>query len=333
MIFGDININYNDNNRNKIQLNSLLDTYNLQSIVNFPTRINAHSSTTTDNIFIDTSKNINFTIEPYSKGLSDHDAQIFILHNKTTHNLPVCSYTKRLINISTISEFKLHLSYESWENVFTDNHVNTIFNDFLHTYLRIFYYCFPLKQFHQNHNNKNWITTGIKISSQHKRDLFLLCRSSNNPILNNHYKKYCRVLSQVIQAAKRLYYNKIISSSKNKVTAAWQIVKTETNKLPSNHNMPPLHIRGNLCHDYQVISNEFNKYFSTIAHNVLNNNCESRNEKATVNQSLNYLHHIFKHPFSHMTLIPTTPNKISKIIKSLKNKSSCGYDEIPLKIL
>jgi hypothetical protein len=110
IICGDININYNDNNRNKIQLNSLLDTYNLQSIVDFPRRISAHSSTTTGNIFIDKSKNINFTVEPYSNGLSDHDAQILILHNKTTHNLPVCSYTKKLINVSTISEFKLHLS-------------------------------------------------------------------------------------------------------------------------------------------------------------------------------------------------------------------------------
>jgi exonuclease III len=66
IICGDININYNDNNRNKIQLNSLLDAYNLQSIVDFPTRIRAHSSTTIDNIFIDKSKNINFTTEPYS---------------------------------------------------------------------------------------------------------------------------------------------------------------------------------------------------------------------------------------------------------------------------
>jgi hypothetical protein len=77
--------------------------------------------------------------------------------------------------------------------------------------------------------------------------------------------------------------------------------------------MPPLNIRGNLCHDYQVISNEFNKYFSTIVDNILNNNRKSRNEKTTVNQSLNYLHHIFKHPFSHMTVTPTTLNEISKI--------------------
>jgi hypothetical protein len=34
-----------------------------------------------------------------------------------------------------------------------------------------------------------------------------------------------------------------------------------------------------------------------------------------------------------VTLTPTITNEISKIIKSLKNKSPCGYAEIPLKIL
>jgi hypothetical protein len=227
---GDININYNDNNSNKIQFNSLLATYKLQSTVDFPTRISTNSSTTTDNIFIDKSKNIKFTIHPYSNRLSDHNAQVLILHNIITHNLPVCSYTKRLINISTISEFKLHLSYESWENVFSDNDVNIIFNNFLNTYLRIFYHYFLLQQFHQNHNIKDWITTRIKISSQHKRDLFLLCRRSNHPILKNRYIKYCRVLSEVIKAAKTLHYNKIIISSNNKVKTTWHIVKTETKK-------------------------------------------------------------------------------------------------------
>jgi hypothetical protein len=82
-----------------------------------------------------------------------------------------------------------------------------------------------------------------------------------------------------------------------------------------------------------VISDKFNKYFAIVADNILNNNRESHNEKTAVNQSLNYLHHIFKHLFSHTTLTPTTPSEISKIIKSLKNKISCGYDEIPLKIL
>jgi hypothetical protein len=162
--------------------------------------------------------------------------------------------------------------------------------------------------------------------------LFLLCRGSNNPRLKNHYRKYCRVLSEVIKAATRLHYNKIITSS-NKVKTTWHIVKTETNKHPSNHNMPPLHMHGNLCNDYQAISNEFNKYFYTVADNILNNNFKSCNKMTNVSQSLNYLHHTTKHPFSHMTLSPTSTNEISKIIRSLKNKNSYGYDEIPIKIL
>ena len=57
---------------------------------------------------------------------------------------------------------------------------------------------------------------GIKITSQHKRDLYLLCRNTNNPKLKPHYKTYCRILSEVIMTAKKLYYNKLIINSNNK---------------------------------------------------------------------------------------------------------------------
>jgi hypothetical protein len=48
-----------------------------------------------------------------------------------------------------------------------------------------------------------WITPGIIISSQHKRDLYLLCRSTKDSKLNIYYKKYCRILSDVITTAKK----------------------------------------------------------------------------------------------------------------------------------
>ena len=53
IICGDININYLDNTKNKRQLDALLASYGLLSIVNFPTRIKNCSSTAIDNIFID----------------------------------------------------------------------------------------------------------------------------------------------------------------------------------------------------------------------------------------------------------------------------------------
>jgi len=153
----------------------------LFSTVDFLTRINNCSSTVIDNIFINKFKNTNFTIKPLSSGLSDNDSQILILHNIKIQNLKAHHYTKRLINEFTVSEFILNLSYESWDEIFSEDNVDSIFNSFLNTYSRIFHHSFPLKKSYHNQNNKSCIMTGIKISSQHKRDLYLFCSSTNDP--------------------------------------------------------------------------------------------------------------------------------------------------------
>ena len=103
----------------------------MSSTVDFSTRNNNCSSTAIDNIFIDKFKNTNFTIDPLPNGLSDHDAQILILHNIKIQNLKAHHYTKRLINEFPISELKPYLSYESWDEIFTEDNVDSVFNSFL----------------------------------------------------------------------------------------------------------------------------------------------------------------------------------------------------------
>jgi len=99
-------------------------------------------------------------------------------------------------------EFQLNLSYESWDNVFNGDDVDTVFNNFLNTYLRIYNHALPLKKCQYNNNSKPWITTGIKISSQRKREMYLLYRSTKVSKLKNYYKRYCRILSDVIKMPK-----------------------------------------------------------------------------------------------------------------------------------
>ena len=161
IICGDRNINYLANTNNKFQLDSLLASYDLFSTVDFPTRINNCSSTAINNIFIDKFKNTNFTINTLPNGLSDNVSQILILHNIKIQNLKAHHYTKRLINEFTLSEFKLNLSYESWDEIFSEDNVDSVLNSFLNTYSRIFHHSFPLKKSYHNQNNKAWITTGI----------------------------------------------------------------------------------------------------------------------------------------------------------------------------
>ena len=75
VICGDININYPNDSDRAIQLNALLNSYNLFSMVTFPARIGKDSISAIDNIFIDSSKFYYYKIFPLNHGLSNHDAQ------------------------------------------------------------------------------------------------------------------------------------------------------------------------------------------------------------------------------------------------------------------
>ena len=81
IICGDVNINYLLENREKSQLNTILQLYNLSSIINFPTRIALNSSTAIDNFFIDISIIGKYELYPLINGLSDHDAQVLVINN------------------------------------------------------------------------------------------------------------------------------------------------------------------------------------------------------------------------------------------------------------
>jgi hypothetical protein len=56
----------------------------------------------------------------------------------------------------------IQLSYETSNDVFTHQDIETIFNSFLNTYLRIFYYNFTKIQIKIKTNYNPWMTKGIR---------------------------------------------------------------------------------------------------------------------------------------------------------------------------
>jgi hypothetical protein len=205
IICGDISINYLDDSTHKQLLDSLLASYGLytRSTVQFPTRIQNNSYSAIDNIFINTFKFRNFSVYPIINGLSDHNAQKIIIRNIFEQNCNTYFYYNRKIDKFSINDFNSKLSYELWEDIFAEKNVDTTFNNFLNMYLRIFYSSFPLKKVHYKSCNKAWLTPEIKTSCINKKKLFLIQRNSNDPNLTNYYKKYCRILSNVIKLAKK----------------------------------------------------------------------------------------------------------------------------------
>ena len=127
------------------RLEALLKTYNLTSVVNFPTHTQKHSATAIDNIFIDISKTGNYSICPTINGLSDHDAQSVTLHFFNLGQPPKKCMSIRKINEHTINDFLNKLSYETWDTIFSTDAVNNMFNS-LDSYLKIFYSIFFTKE-------------------------------------------------------------------------------------------------------------------------------------------------------------------------------------------
>lgn len=326
IICGDINIDYLANSKKKRQLDAMLQSYNLSPLVQFPTRTQNQSSTTIDNIFLDTTKITNYNVGPLYNGLSDHDAQVITIKDINQHLVNNLSYTIRNIHKYSIEDFKNRLCCESWDSIFGSNSnmdVESLFNTFLNNYLRIFYTSFPTKKVMKRTNTNNWITPGIRISCNHKRHLYLLSRDSKDTKIKEYYKEYSKILSKVIVEAKRSMYNNQVLNSDNKIKTTWNIIRTETNRIKrvkTNEN--------------KNSSESFNKYFLSVAEEIIQD-IRSNNKKCSNNEEdiKCYMTKSFPNSFPNIKLKYTSTREIEKIIKSLKTKNSYGYDEVSTRIL
>jgi hypothetical protein len=221
IICGDINVNYLNDDSRKSQLDAIMCSYNLTGIVTFPTRVDISTSTTIDNFFIDISRIGKYDIYPLVNGLSDHDAQLLILHKVENQGQQQFTYMKRMMNNDTIANFQSQLSQETWESIFDEKDVNKSFNIFLNIILRACYSSFPLTQKKGIQKNNTWITPGIINSCKHKREIYNELRTNKDPKIGVYYRNYSKILSTVI----KMEYDKCILHSHNKIKTTWGIVK------------------------------------------------------------------------------------------------------------
>jgi hypothetical protein len=93
----------------------------------------------------------------------------------------------RNFNRYCIHDFNTKLSYEVWDKIFGDNDVNKIFNNFHDSVLRIFHSSLTKKkiQVQKKKKDSTWMSEGIKVSINHKKELQLKSRNSKTTNLRN----------------------------------------------------------------------------------------------------------------------------------------------------
>jgi len=327
VICGDININYLENCNKRQQLDSLLQTYNLIGTVSFPTHKSKASTNAIDNIFITSTKNYN--INPHINGLSDHEAQIITVENMVPTKQTNKITTKGDINEQSILEFQLLLNHENWKDIFMQDDANTSFNKFLNIYLRMFHCCFIKKHTNCKAISKPWLTKGIQISCNRKREMYLKMRDNNEMKHKLYYKQYCKILTKVIKEAKKLYYKEAISKSKNKMKTTWNIIRKATSKLNNEGNINSIRIKDQVVYKQITIANELNSYFSNIAGSISDKRINGKEGASPIQKLFKY----FNQPFRDIRWPYTSAGEINKIIDLLKDNNSSGYDEITTKII
>jgi hypothetical protein len=84
-----------------------------------------------------------------------------------------------------IANFQSYLREEVWDSVYNSDDVNRMFNNFHCIVLRHFENSFPMRYKSYRTKYNSWITTGIKISHNKKRNLHIIYKYSNNPQVRN----------------------------------------------------------------------------------------------------------------------------------------------------
>jgi hypothetical protein len=334
-IAADFNVDVLHTSKSPEKRNMFLNLINMYGFnVNFssPTRITASTSTCIDNIITNDlhfqSTDIKRSKMNLELGISDHRA-IFIELNKLDISNKKINKKKRLFSKKNITHFCKRISEINW-NLSTVYSAQSNFDNFLHDFINNFNFCFPLKFFsnkpNKNKTNKSWVTKGIKISSKRKRELSRIAKINKDVTFQNYYNRYRKIFKAVCDRARKLFNCKVISDADNKSKAVWSVVKSELGVSNSKSvNFPDLCFGDKLLSSGQMISDFLNNKFVNISSE---NKCDPCLETAVefaekFNMNSNSVFY-----FKHVTVL-----QVKQTIKSLKNKKSVGWDEIPIELV
>jgi hypothetical protein len=89
--------------KEKQEVNNILNSYNVVSVINFTTRVKNNSRSAIDNIFLDTTQFGMYTTCSMVNGLSDHDAQMLELYVLNLNNKRNNYKTIRKIDLNSIN--------------------------------------------------------------------------------------------------------------------------------------------------------------------------------------------------------------------------------------
>lgn len=195
-------------------------------------------------------------------------------------------------------------------------------NQFHENFVMLYDLCFPLNQIKTLINSRpKWISRGLKICSKRKCHLLWQYRKNSSAANKTAFKTYAKRYKTVIRLTKKSQNDYYIKTATNKSKATWNVINQTKCKFPID-SVEQIIANDEIITNPKDIAKTFNDFFLDI-------NNDNHKQLNSLNNSLNKL----TYNSNSIFFPPTIPDDINKIIISLKNKNSTGYDGITTNIV
>lgn len=315
VICGDFNIDGLKKNSATNDFECILMSYNLKLAFKQPTRMASLSCIDNFAHNFSTCKT-----EVLEWALSDHTAQLLQCPVQKTCSIKYWYATRRDYNTENIQKFKNHLMNLNFSELYDTHDPNVAYNYFIDIFKLLYDLCFPLKVVKINTTRKTkWLSKGIKLCSKKKRKLLWQFRLNRSNINKTILYKYSKMYKKIIHLTQKAKNNYSIKTSKNKSKTAWQIINRAKYNVPKS-NINRIKMGDCVLSHPKTIAEAFNNFFIDKIQPKLGVDCRPRACTLDYNNKT-------------MFMAPSIPDDIRKIIMSLHNTSSVGYDGIATHIL
>jgi hypothetical protein len=339
LIVGDFNVDilkFHQNRHIGDYFENILSSGYIPNIT-FPTRLTQRSGSLIDNIFSKCSEKFKTSTSGILlHQVSDHQP-CFTMFELCGIKKSKQSYYVRSCNSNSYQGFKVDLNsdlYVEQLNNLIGSDVNVSYNrldNILNTLVNKHFPSKVIKFNKYKHRKAKWMTHGILKSISYRDKLYATFKGT--PLNSEFYhdrkcnlQTFNRILRQCIRLAKRNYYEKCFNDAKNDIKKTWSAINSILNRDKKSKSQPPsFMINGNTVSDYNLIVDEFNKYYTELGPNLAHN--------ITVPNNLSFQNYLLPISDRSFEFQPVTEIEVIKIIDSLKAKTSYGHDKISNKLL
>jgi hypothetical protein len=150
---------------------------------------------------------------------------------------------------------------------------------------------------------------------------YLITKSAD---LLKTYKIYKNKLTSIIRSSEKNYFSNKLLKVKDNLAKTWKVLNNMTNRSQKPKIIDQIEKNNMKINDPRDIAEEFNQFFVNVGPEL------AKQIPHTLNSPKEFLRDNY---CKSMFFIPSTAEEISDIISNLKNSTSSGYDNIPIKII